>query len=352
MLFPILLFYACQNKNKSSLAGVENGKDKIVLDSNKISNFEIASSIRALFPVDDQTVWFGGSEGKFGYTENGGATWYIDSIVHQDQPNLEFRSIAMVKNTFFLLSVASPALLFKSTDKGKTWEVVYRENDSLAFYDAMAFWDEKEGIAMGDPTDACLSIIKTIDGGNSWTKIACDKLPKTEEGEAAFAASNSNIALYENHVWMVTGGQKARVFHSSDRGVNWEVYNTPIIQGGQMTGIFSCDFFNENTGIIIGGDWNEKDKNTGNKAITHDGGKTWSLIADGHLPGYQSCVQFIGDDSPDEILSAGIPGIAYSSDGGDTWNQITDHAFYTFRKADKVIWLAGSNKISRWQIRI
>jgi photosystem II stability/assembly factor-like uncharacterized protein len=203
---------------------------------------------------------------------------------------------------------------------------------------------------MGDPTDACLSIIKTTDGGNSWTKIPCDILPEVEQGEAAFAASNSNISLYENHVWIVSGGKKARVFHSSDRGEKWEVYETPIVQGGQMTGIFTCDFYDENTGIIFGGDWNEQDNNKGNKAITHDGGKTWALIAEGEHPGYRSCVQFIGEDSADNILAVGIPGIAHSDDGGNSWSQITDESFYTFRKADKVIWLAGSKKVGRWKI--
>lgn len=321
-----------------------------LLDSTKIETFPLNSSIRAIFPISDGSVWFGGSGGQFGYTEDAGKTWYVDSISHPDQANLEFRSISVVNNSVFLLSVASPALLFKSSDKGKNWNIVYRENDSLAFYDAMAFWDEKEGIAMGDPTDGCLSIIKTIDGGDSWVKLDCNDLPKTAEGEAAFAASNSNISLYNNHVWIVTGGKKARVFHSPDRGEKWEVFETPIVQGGQMTGIFSCDFYDENTGIVFGGDWNEKDRNTGNKALTHDGGKAWSLIADGNHPGYQSCVQFINENSPTEVLTVGIPGIAYSSDGGKNWMRVSDQEFYTFRKADKIIWLAGKNKIARWEI--
>ena len=43
-------------------------------------------------------------------------------------------------------------------------------------------------------------------------------LPETVKGEAAFAASNSNISVYKNHAWIVTGGQRARVFHSPDKG--------------------------------------------------------------------------------------------------------------------------------------
>ena len=44
---------------------------------------------------------------------------------------------------------------------------------------------------MGDPTADCISIIITRDGGQTWNKIPCSQLPKSKEGEAAFAASNT-----------------------------------------------------------------------------------------------------------------------------------------------------------------
>src|SRR5690606_30831511 len=119
------------------------------------------------------------------------------------------------------------------------------------FYDSMAFWNEKEGIAMGDATDSCLSILITRDGGNHWEKLKCDLLPKVERGEAAFAASNSNIALFGDHAWIATGGKRARVFHSADKGKSWEVFDTPILQGRAMTGIYSIAFFDEKTGVIF-----------------------------------------------------------------------------------------------------
>ena len=85
-------------------------------------------------------------------------------------------------------------------------EEVYFESNDKVFYDAMTFWNDREGIAMGDPTENCLSIIITRNGGNNWEKLSCEFLPKTEEGEAAFAASNSNIAVYRDHTWIVSVG--------------------------------------------------------------------------------------------------------------------------------------------------
>ena len=225
-------------------ATVDIASEKI-LDSlaiQQIDTFFVASSIRALEVVNDQTVWFAGSEGRFGFTEDDGKSWTIDSI-RTDTIVPHFRAISVTEEAVFLLCIGSPALLYKSVDKGKNWEVVYREDHPAAFYDAMAFWDAKEGIAMGDPTEGFLSVIITRDGGNTWEKVDGKNLPPTADGEAAFAASNSNIALYGDHAWIVSGGKKARVFHSPDRGRTWEVFNTPIIAGEQMTGIFSCDFF-------------------------------------------------------------------------------------------------------------
>jgi photosystem II stability/assembly factor-like uncharacterized protein len=345
------IFYLVSCKINSSQNSVKHNTGGYNFDTLLIEHFSINSSVRAIFPLDENTCWYAGSDGQFGFTVDGGKTWNIDSLQHPDQPNLAFRSIAIAGNSVFLLSIASPTLLFKSDDWGKNWKVVYKENDSLAFYDAMAFWDKNEGIAMGDPTDGCLSVIKTGDGGNTWHKISCTFLPPSLEGEAAFAASNSNLALYGDKVWMVSGGRAARVFCSSDRGENWEVYNTPIVQGDQMTGIFSVDFYDANIGAIIGGDWNKKHKNTSNKALTRDGGKTWELVAEGAEPGYRSCIQFLDEKSANHLLAVGIPGISYSADLGATWIKIANESFYTFRNTGRVIWLAGNQKIGRWPIQ-
>ena len=322
--------------------------DRTTLQPN-IQTFPADCSIRAITAMDENTMWYGGSKGQFGYTEDGGATWQIDSIQSDKQPKLEFRGIATTADAIFLLAVGSPALLYKSTDKTKTWSLVYEDTHPKAFYDAIRFWDDQNGIAMGDPTDGCLSIILTNDGGTTWRKIPCAQLPFTGEGEAAFAASNSNIALVGDHAWIVTGGKKARVFHSANKGKTWNVHDTPIIQGGQMTGIFTTDFYNDQQGIIFGGNWEDKSKNTQNKAMTKDGGKNWTLVADGQHPGYRSAVQYVPNSGGKKLVAVGSPGISYSVDGGATWELLSHDSFYTiqFCADGKTAWLAGRNKIGK-----
>ena len=116
-----------------------------------------------------------------------------------------------------------------------------------------------------------------------------------------------------------------------------------------MTGIFTVAFYNEKNGIIFGGDWEQQIQNTKNKAITKDGGKTWTLIADGQHPGYRSAVQYLPNSDGKAIFAAGIPGISYSATGGDDWELVREDSFYTLRTcADgKTAWLAGNNVIGR-----
>lgn len=318
----------------------------------RIDTIPVPSSIRALQVVNDSVVWFGGSGGVFGYTLNAGKDWVFDTI-RVDSIVPHFRGIAVTGRSVFLLAISSPGLLFRSQDGGQSWQVVFRDDHPQAFYDAIAFWDDSHGIVIGDPTENCLSVLLTQDGGDTWKKLDCAVLPAIAEKEAAFAASNTNIALLGDHAWVVTGGGKARVFHSPDRGVTWEVAETPINQGGQMTGIYSVAFHDEKKGIVFGGDWNDKTNNSANKALSNDGGRSWKLLADGSGPGYRSCVRFVPGSEGKAILTCGIPGISYSSDNGATWQQLSDQSFYTlsFGNSWNTVWLAGNQKVAKivWQ---
>ena len=267
---------------------------------------------------------------------------YEDSLLH-------FRALAITNENVFVLSIANPAVLYKigfNGNEATNIEEVYVEKGEKVFYDSLAFWNDKEGIAMGDPTQDCLSILITRDGGNSWNKVDCSLLPKTEEGEAGFAASNTNIAIFEDHVWIASGGKRARIFHSADKGKTWKVYNTPILQGKAMTGIYSIRFYNDKIGVIFGGDWESKSFNEGNKAITKDGGKTWKLIANGQGPGYRSSVAFVPNSNGNGIVAVGSPGISYSKDAGDSWKELSKEGLYAIEFVnDSVAFGSGQNRI-------
>jgi len=204
------------------------------------------------------------------------------------------------------LTIGSPARLLNIDADAQKVKLLYKEDHPKAFYDSIDFWNDEEGIAIGDPTDRCLSIIITRDGGDTWVKVPCANLPKTKEGEAAFAASDTNIAIVGSHTWVATGGKTSRILYSSDKGKTWQVYDTPIVQGLETTGIYSVDFYDALNGFAIGGDYTKPDANKNNKIRTNDGGKTWLSVADGKGPGYRSCVQYVPNGNAKELVAIGF----------------------------------------------
>lgn len=306
--------------------------------------FEDSVSIRAITFLDANTLAFAGSSGVYG-TVDVNSQQVRSSVQTFDSITPSFRAVGKTTNDFFMLSVESPALLFKTGSQGKM-ELVYKEEGEGVFYDSLTFWDDRNGIAVGDTVDGCLSIIITRDGGNSWTKLPCDRLPEGIAGEGAFAASNSNIVVQGKQVWI--GTTEGRVYHSADQGATWAIQQTPIIHEAPTQGIYSMDFYDENLGFAIGGDYTSPESNEKNKIITYDGGKTWRLIADGVAPGYKSCVQFVPNSQGKGLVAIGFAGISYSADGGENWKDLSGESFFTLRFLnDSIAYAAGRNRIAK-----
>ncbi|MHA3789303.1 WD40/YVTN/BNR-like repeat-containing protein [Flavobacterium hauense] len=301
-------------------------------------------SIRAITP-DGSKVWYAGNKGKYGWVALDRGNDF-SGVAVQDTLLPEFRAIAQTKNDVFIINAGTPALLYKVSKDGKHIRLVYTETGEKVFYDSMQFRNDKEGVAIGDPTDGCISYIETKDGGDTWTKKPCGTLPKTIEGEAAFAASNTNLIAKGDNTWIASGGKKSRVFFSDDKGKNWKVFDTPIVQGSEMTGMFSLDFYDDQIGFAVGGDYEQLDKKTGNKIVTDDGGKTWKTVGENKGFGYASCVQFIPDSNGNELITVGPSGIYYSFDKGENWKKLSDHkSLHTIRLIDKNTAVAAGQNI-------
>lgn len=304
--------------------------------------FEDSLSIRAI-ELMGNSLAFAANKGTFGT---------IDLRTNKIRANVqkydtiipEFRAIAHTSADFFMLSVSSPALLYATGFTGMN--LVYKEVGEGVFYNAMIFWNDLEGIAVGDTVDGCLSIIVTRDGGRNWSKIPCSELPTGVEGEGAFAASNTNIKTIGNKTWI--GSTSGTIYYSGDKGKSWDIQKTPIVHDEPTQGIYSLDFYDENLGIAIGGDYTKPASSFANKAITKDGGKSWKLVADGKEPSYKSCVQFIPNTKGKGIVAVGFTGISYSSNMGESWSELSKEPFYTIRfMNDSIAYAAGKNRISK-----
>lgn len=269
---------------------------------------------------------------------------YLKKINDSLTPN--FRALSARERHGYGVSIGNPAAVYKLDFDNDS--IVYQENHPKVFYDSMEFWNDDEGIAIGDPTEGCMSIIITRDGGNSWQKISCDQLPSAKQGEAAFAASDTNIAIVGDHTWVATGGKASRILYSPDKGKSWEMHNTPIIQGKETTGIYSIDFYDENNGFAIGGDYTKPDQAINNKIRTKDGGKTWEVVANNESPDYRSCVQYVPNSNAKGLVAIGFKGIDYSADAGESWKHLSNEGFYTIRFIDdSTAYAAGKGQIAK-----
>ncbi len=345
ILFTALTFVFCKKEQNTI------GHDFSDVDIEVI--FEDSISVRAIEIYNDTLLGFGYHKG-YGFinlTTNESSLYNLNETDVAKKSNnwvAEQRAVSFNDRSFFSLSIGSPARLRKIDLESGKEKIVYTETHEKAFYDAVAFWNDIEGIAMGDPTDGCLSILITRDAGKTWNKISCGNLPKTFEGEAAFAASNGNISIVGDETWVVSGGMRSRVFYSPDKGKTWEVFNTPIVQGSPTSGAYSIHFYNKNNGIIYGGDYTKPEVNSANKAITMDGGRTWKLMSGENSPGYKSCVRYVPNGGGKELVAVGFTGISISNDSGQHWKEISEQGFYTLRFInDSIAIAAGKNRIAK-----
>lgn len=342
-LVIVICFFSCKKEEMFKPRDFSKVEIETILEDSLLN-------VRAIELLQDKSLAFAGNKNTYGLYNSNNREWSI-SKQRYDTLDLSFRAVAHTSTDFFMLSVANPSLLYKTGDNGKM-KIAYKEENEKTFYDSMDFWNDQEGIAIGDPTEDCMSIIITRDGGNTWAKLSCNDLPKAKEGEAAFAASDTNIAIVGDNTWVATGGKASRVLYSPDKGKTWEVFDTPIVQGLETTGMYSIDFYDVLNGFAIGGDYTKPDNNKANKIRTNDGGKTWEVVANGENPGYRSCVQYIPNRMGKELVAIGFKGIDYSNDSGYTWKHISDEGFYTIRFLnDSVAYAAGKGRISKLTFR-
>ena len=263
------------------------------------------ASLRGLSVVNEKVIWASGTGGTLIKTTDGGKNWSVMQV--PDAAKLDFRDIeAFDANTAYILSIGNgeSSRIYKTTDGGTTWNLQFKNTNEKAFFDAIACWDKNNCIAMSDPVDNKFVLINTTDGGANWKPMDTSKIPATKDGEAAFAASGTClITLGKNNVFLVSGGMAARVFKSTDRGKTWAVFDTPMVKGTSGSGIFSIAMQNENNGVIVGGNYEKPNENSGTFAFTTDGGKTWLLKEE--LNGYRSGVTYTDTNT---LLAVGTSG--------------------------------------------
>lgn len=292
-----------------------------------------ATSLRGLSVVSDQVIWVSGSKGKVGRSTDGGATWQWTTVKGFEQR--DFRDIeAFDENTAVITAIAEPANILRTTDGGQTWTTVFTDSTKGMFLDAMDFADNKRGIVVGDPLGDTVFLATTEDGGKSWKKLNKVHL-KVQAGEAFFAASGTNIHYQRNGSFtLVSGGKASRLLTPRS------IQALDIIQGREMTGANSIAV-NGSQAVIVAGDYENNKDTTGNCLVSQDNMQTWK-VPQRRPHGYRSCVIYVDGTS---LLTCGTSGVDYSFDGGSNWHLVSGESYHVCQKAKKgqAVFLAGGN---------
>lgn len=301
---------------------------------------------RGLSAAGAGVVWAGGRGGVFASSADGGTTWRADTIPGAEGLFL-IDSHAVDGRTAYLLGTdfdGGMARIYRTDDAGASWRVQFTDSAPGTFFDGMAFWDERHGVAFGDPVAGSFVIVTTRDGGASWSRVPPEAVPEPLPGEAGFAASGTAIAVYgDGHAWFGTGGgDRARVFRTEDGGTTWAAHDTPL-RGGRTAGIFGLTFWDRDNGIAVGGDHAQPNEASPNVLRTTDGGRTWRLIAASSPAGVRYGVVHIPGTPGPALLAVGPSGRGHSSDAGRTWTVIDTLAHNTVAAAPSgaLVWTAG-----------
>ena len=278
-----------------------------------------SETLRGVSAVSRQIAWASGTHGTYLRTTNAGRTWIPAQV--PGAVTLDFRAVvAFFADEAFLMSAGPGELsrIYHTTDAGRNWQLQFTNTNPKGFFDSMVFWDRTHGIVLGDPIPDESGQLKfellLTDDGHTWHPIPPSQLPPAFDGEGAFAASNTCLAILSTksksgpsgpraaanddnalapadpNIWFATGGKAARVFHSADRGQTWQVFDTPIFHGPDSAGIFTIAFLDPLHGLIAGGDYQHPNQDVPNLATTDDGGKTFRLFQTLDLRGYISAI--------------------------------------------------------------
>lgn len=232
-------------------------------------------------------------------------------------------------------------MIFKSIDVGENWELIY---DYLRgqIYNIYISPDYNNDLTIYAHLENQDGMIKTTDGGKSWTKIF-DGWLKENNYLRGFCFSPS-YAIDQTIFLSCREG----IFKSIDRGNKWQISSSGILvssTGEYYTGVIkvSPNYKNDQTLFVVG--YLSYSNYNHHLYKSTDGGENWSSVLEKRYPGPIFISPNFSTDST-IIVSSDLSNatLDISQNAGRTWSQIgsgnkvavspnfaTDHKVYSIK---------------------
>lgn len=306
----------------------------------------ISGLLQAVSPVSDQVVWVSGHRAAVIRTLDGGSTWLPSTVVTGADTTLQFRDVhAISADEAWVMSAGNgpDSRIYHTRDGGAHWALQFQNADSAAFYDCMTFFDARTGVAFSDASHGRSNVLRTTDGGQTWTLLPPSAVPAPLEGEGAFAASGGCLTSVDGtHGWVALGAPAARIWRTIDAGATWTSHETPIVRSASA-GNAAAAFRDPTHGILVGGDMGDyrNDVSAAAVATTADGGVTWTLGSRPSLKGTPFGVTWVPALSQVALL-ASPGGLSLTRDGGQTWTTAAEGVFWSVGASGHTAWAVGA----------
>jgi len=220
--------------------------------------------------------------------------------------------------------------VFRTTDGGRTWQHVLKAGHETGasdlrmdptnpriLYAGMWHHGRKPWFVMSGGTEG--GIFKTIDGGDTWTKLE-GGLPKMI-GKIGVDVSASN----PRRVYAIIEAEpeKGGLWRSDDGGETWELINGHRVLHSRAWYYIhiAADPVDENTVYVL------------NVPLMKsvDAGKTWEKIKTPHGDHHD---QWINPDDPMNFINGNDGGATITFDGGKTWSSIMNQPTAQFYRVE------------------
>ncbi|HEX8455684.1 MAG TPA: YCF48-related protein [Pyrinomonadaceae bacterium] len=255
--------------------------------------------LRAVYFVDETRGWAVGSKGALLWTADGGRTWGLRRAPVEDTLRDvyftdERTGWLVCERSIYLLKTKEEArsYLLKTTDGGESWtRVLVTGAETDVLLTRVAFADDSRGWAFGEMG----ALYATTDGGASWERRTLPTKHLLLGG--AFLAGQG---------WLVGAGS---TFLYNPDGAQWRAGALPLSAATRLSAV---SFVEPKRGWAVG--------ERGLVLTTTNGGRAW-LRQESNVEVDLSDVKFI---DAREGWAVGAEGtIIHTTDGGATWRRET-----------------------------